>query len=291
MGGRTEKKSLEAYLYMLPALVMISVFIVVPIGASIYIMFTDYSVVGETHFVGYNNFIRAFRDKAFWTSLRNSLLFIVVVPVTQILALILAFLCARRRRGTLFFRTIFFVPSICSQVAIAIIWGNLIRNGVMDRIFMHLHLISRPLMLLSNKGTAILCLMLITIWQTVGFYMMIYLSGISNIPREIEDAARIDGADERQIIRYIFVPELKPLVWASTLNNIIDAVGIFDIVYILTQGGPNDTTLVINYYSYRKAFEDFQFGYAASIGTVQAIFIYLLMLGILVVYLRRKNMA
>lgn len=289
MKRKSRTKTAAAYAFILPALVMIIVFIVIPVAASIVIMFYDYSVVGQARFIGYDNFIKAFRDKGFINAVRNTLIFVIVVPVIQILSLFIAFLLGRKTKSRAFFRTVFFIPSICSQVAVSITWGNLIQDGILDDLFLRLHLISKPLMLLGNKKTAIICLMLITIWQNAGYYMMIYLSGINNIPEELEEAARIDGAGGYEIIRYIYLPELRSVIWIASLHCLILVIGIFDIVYIITQGGPNEATMVISYYSYKKAFEDFQFGYAAAIGAFQAVITYILSLGIFTVYFRKRR--
>ena len=131
--------------------------------------------------------------------------------------------------------------------------------------------ITQPLGFLGDSKTAMLCIMFITIWQGLGYYMMLYLSGLQSVPPELEEAAKVDGANNTQVVFKIMMPMLKPYIWFCSLNSIISAIGVFDVVYVLTKGGPADATNVINYYSYVKAFQDFQFGYAAAIGAVQAV--------------------
>lgn len=116
-----------------------------------------------------------------------------------------------------------------------------------------------------------LCIMFITVWQGLGYYMMMYLAGLQSIPQEIVEAAYVDGATPAKVFWHIKLPMLKPYIWFCSLNSVISAVGVFDAVFVLTQGGPDTATMVIAYYSYYKAFNSFEFGYAATIGFVQAL--------------------
>ena len=122
--------------------------------------------------------------------------------------------------------------------------------------------------------------MFITLWQGLGYYMMMYLAGLQGIPAELSEAARIDGAGTIKVITRIIVPQLKPFIWFCSLNSIISAIGVFDVVFVLTKGGPDNATMVINFYSYTKAFTDFKFGYAAAVGAVQAVITSIISIGI-----------
>ena len=132
--------------------------------------------------------------------------------------------------------------------------------------------------------------MFITVWQGLGYYMMMYLAGLQGIPEELTEAAEIDGANLIQTIFKIKIPLLKPYIWLCTLNSVISAIAVFDVVFVLTKGGPNNATMVINYYSYTKAFGDFQFGYAAAIGAIQGVLTTLLSIAVFV-YGRRGGMT
>lgn len=135
-----------------------------------------------------------------------------------------------------------------------------------------------------------ICLMFITIWQGLGYYMMMYLAGLQGIPQELCEAATIDGANAVKVFTRIKLLMLKPYIWFCSLNSVISAIGVFDVVFVLTKGGPNDATMVINYYSYTKAFSDFQFGYAAAIGAVQAVVTTMLSI-VVFVYGKRGGMT
>ena len=132
--------------------------------------------------------------------------------------------------------------------------------------------------------------MFITLWQGLGYYMMMYLAGLQGIPSELSEAARIDGAGTLKVITSIIIPQLKPFIWFCTLNSIISAIGVFDVVFVLSKGGPDNATMVINYYSYTKAFGEFRFGYAAAVGAVQAVLTGIVSI-VVFVYGRRGGMT
>ncbi len=266
------RQTIKAYLFMAPALIMIIVFVLVPIIGSLPLMFYNYSVLGKTEFIGLDNFRRAFGDPEFRISIINSILFVAVVPVLQFLSILLALLVNRKIKGISIFRTLIYIPVITSMVAVSIIWGFLFDpSGMINTVLMDAGIISSPLGFLSDGKTAMLCIMFITIWQGLGYYMMLYLAGLQSVPKELEEAAIVDGANKVQSLVKIKLPLLKPYIWFCSLNSVISAVGVFDVVYVLTKGGPYNATLVINYYSYVKAFSDFEFGYSAAIGAVQAV--------------------
>lgn len=266
------RQNLKAYGFMAPALIIILIFTIIPILGSLVLMFYDYSVLGTTKFIGLGNFKRAFADREFIISIKNSVIFVVIVPVIQILSIFLALLVNRKLAGMGIFRTLFYIPVVTSMVAVSIIWGFIFdSNGIINTALMEWGIISMPLGFLNSKNTAMICLMFITVWQGLGYYMMMYLAGLQGIPSDLAEAAQMDGANPLQIVFKIKIPLLKPYIWLCSLNSVISAIGVFDVVFVLTKGGPNDATMVINYYSYIKAFSDFQFGYAAAIGAVQAI--------------------
>lgn len=288
---RKRRQEIKAYGFMAPALIVILLFTIVPIVGSLILMFYDYSVLGQTKFVGWGNFVKAFKDRVFLISIKNSIFFVVVVPIIQILSILLAVLVNKKLPGIGFFRTLFYIPVVTSMVAVSIIWGFIFdSNGIINTALKEWGVISMPLGFLDDKNTAMICLMFITIWQGLGYYMMMYLAGLQGIPQELCEAATIDGASTAKVFTKIKIPMLKPYIWFCSLNSVISAIGVFDVVYVLTKGGPNDATMVINYYSYTKAFSDFQFGYAAAIGAVQAIITTLLSI-VVFVYGKRGGMT
>lgn len=287
---RSVRENIKAYLFMLPALILLTMFVFIPIVFSMPLMFFDYSVLGKTKFVGIDNFTRMFSDREFLISLCNSILFVGIVPIIQILSMLLAILVNRKLYGIVLFRVLFYIPVVTSMVAVSIMWGFLFDSqGLVNTVLLDKGLISAPLGFLGDKRTSLLCIMLITLWQGLGYYMMLYLSGLQSLPKEIEEASMIDGASSLQILTRIKIPLLKPYIWFCSLNSLISAVGVFDIVYILTKGGPNNATTVINYYSYVQAFSKYDFGYAAAVGAVQAIIVTILSISIFIYGKREKD--
>ncbi len=265
------RQTIAAYCFMAPAFVILILFAVIPIIGSIPLAFCDYSVVGQTKFIGIDNFTRAFSDPDFRVAIINSILFVLIVPPLQILSILLAILVNKKLPAISFFRVLYYIPVVTSMVAVAIIWGFLFdSNGAINTLLMNWGLISEPLGFKDSTNTAMLCVMFITIWQGLGYYMMLYLAGLQSIPAELEEAALIDGANKFTAMVKVKMPLLKPYIWFCTLNSLISAVGVFDIVFVLTKGGPNNATMVINYYSYYKAFNDYEFGYSAAVGLVLA---------------------
>lgn len=265
-------QALTAYLFMAPALVLLIVFVFVPIIASLPLAFTDYSVLGETKFIGLHNFVRAFQDPEFKIAMLNSILFVLIVPPIQILSILLAVLVNKKLKGISFFRVLFYIPVVTSMVAVSIIWNFLFdQNGAINTILKDWGVIKESIGFLGGTSTAMGCIMFITIWQGLGYYMMLYLSGLQSIPPELEEAAQVDGANKFVSMIKVKLPMLKPYIWFCTLNSVISAVGVFDIVFVLTKGGPNNSTMVMNYYSYFKAFNDYDFGYSAAVGLVLAL--------------------
>lgn len=261
---------------MAPALILLGVFVFYPIVGSLPLMFFDYSVISDAKFIGFGNFVKMFNDHEFWTALTNSILFVGIVPIIQILAIMLAFFVNRKLPGIKAFRTILYLPVVTSMVAVSIMWGFLFNsNGIINTFLLEHGLIKKALGFHHSAKTAMLCVGFVTIWQGLGYYMMLYLAGIQAIPRELSEAARVDGANGLQTMFHVNIPCLKPTIWFCSLNSVISAVSVFDVVYVLTEGGPNNATNVLNYYSYYKAFREFKFGYGAAVGAVQAVVVLL----------------
>lgn len=270
--SKTARETLKAYLFMAPALIMLAVFVFTPILLSLPLMFFDYSVLGETKWVGWQNFQTAFADRDFRIAILNTIIFVLVVPVIQILSIFLAVLVNQKLRGVTIFRTLFYIPVVTSMVAVSIMWKFIFDpNGIINTLLLNGGVIKTPLGFLADRNTALLCLMFITIWQGLGYYMMMYLAGLQSLSYDVIEAAMVDGANPFITFFRIKLPMLKPYIWFCTLNSIIAAVSVFDVVFVLTLGGPNNATMVINYYAYKNAFVDLRFGYSAAIGFVQAL--------------------
>ncbi|MGE8203792.1 carbohydrate ABC transporter permease [Heyndrickxia sp. NPDC080065] len=263
-----------AWIFMAPGLILLCLFVFWPIIYSVPLAFTNYSVIAETKFIGLDNFIRAFKDPDFLISLKNSLLYIIVVPFIQLFSILMAVLVNRKIKGIKFFRSAYYIPVVTSMVAVAIIWGWLLsQNGVVNYILMSVGVIDKKIGWLSDYNTALWVLMFITMWKGLGYYMMIYLAGLQSIPEDLIEAARIDGASRWQVIQKITIPLLKPYVFFCSLISLMAAIRVFDEVYVLTSGGPGSSTLTSSLYIYQQGFMKFNFGYSSALGLIVSVII------------------
>lgn len=290
---RKIREHITAYAFMAPALVILAVFVFYPIIYSVPLAFYDYSGMTEPTFVGWDNFTKAIHDEEFWIAIKHSVMFVMVVPVMQVLSIMLASLVNKKIRGISFFRVLYYIPVVTSMIAVSIIWNWIFNEngGVLNGILMQLGLIEDPIFWLGDANLALFMMMFITLWQGLGYYMMLYLAGLQSLSPEMEEAAVIDGASKLKTFVKIKVPLLKPYVWFCSLLSVISAVSVFDVIFALKEdGGPDNATLVANLFSYRKAFMNFEFGYSAAIGVLVSIIILLLSIAVFA-YGRRGGMS
>lgn len=281
--------TLLSYLFMFPALLILAVFLFYPTLAGLPLSLFKYSGVGSTKFVGFENFERAIGDKDFWIAMKNSVSFVLVVPIIQLLSLMLAVLVNNRLRGITFFRVLFYVPVVTSMIAVSIMWGFLFDpDGLINGILKQIGLIQSPIYFLADPKWAMPSLMFVTIWQGLGYYMMMYLAGLQSIPSDLVDAARIDGASRASAFFRVTLPMMRPYVWVCSLFSVLSALGVFDVAFAMTKGGPDKATLVMNLYVYNKAFSNLEFGYATAIGLLMSIITTTLSI-ILMLYGRKGN--
>ncbi|MXO77645.1 ABC transporter permease subunit [Paenibacillus sp. OT2-17] len=261
--------SFTAWDFMTPGLLLLAVFVFWPIIYSIPLALTDYSVISDTHFVGLDNFEAAFKDRNFLISIWNSLLYVLIVPFLQIFSILMAVLVNSRIPGIKIFRTSYYIPVVTSMVAVALIWSWLLgNNSVVNYLLMQVGLISKDIHWLSDSNLALYVLMFITMWKGLGYYMMLYLAGLQNIPQDLYEAARVDGASRWRLIVHITLPLLRPYVLFCTLISLMSAIRVFDEVYVLTKGGPGTATLTSSLYIFQKGMEQFNFGYASALGLI-----------------------
>lgn len=258
---------LIAYTFLLPALLFMGVFTFYPIIRGLPLAFTNYSVVGETEWVGWRNFQFALQDETFRTAFKHSLQYLLVVPVIQFLSILIAVLVNRELPGIRLFRTAYYVPVVTSMVAVAITWQWMYQgNGLINWLLLKLHIISEPISWLGDEKWALPAVMAVTVWKGLGYYMVIYLAGLQSIPKELNEAAMIDGAGGWQVIRHITIPMLQPFILLASIVSCQAALGVFDEVLTMTDGGPHNATITNALYSYKVAFQNFEFGRGAAIG-------------------------
>lgn len=267
-------ESFSAWAFMTPGLVFLAIFTFWPILYGIPLALTDYSVIAETRYVGFENFTRAFQDHNFTVSLWNSLVYVLIVPVIQVISILMAILVNSRLPGVKLFRAAYYIPVVTSMVAVALIWSWLLgNNGVVNYLLIQAGIIDGQVSWLSSSSTALYVLMFITMWKGLGYYMMLYLAGLQGIPSDLYEAARVDGAGPLRLVVHVTIPLLRPHILFCTLISIMGAVRVFDEVYILTKGGPGTSTLTSSVYIFQKGLEQFNFGYASALGLIVSVII------------------
>jgi putative chitobiose transport system permease protein len=259
-----------------PGVLLLLVFTFYPIVYGLPLAFTNYSAVDVTKWTGVKNFSKMFTDPDFWISLKNSLFYVIVVPVIQILSILMAVLVNHKLRLVHFFRVAYFIPVVTSMTAAAIAWKWLFEEqGILNYFLKTLGIIKNPVSFMADTHLALYGVMCVTIWKGLGYYMMIYLAGLQSIPQEMQEAAKIDGANRRQVIWHVTIPLLKPFVVLCSLLSVMGAIQVFDEVFVMhgPKGDPASATLVTGIYTYKIAFQDFNFGYAAAVGLVVSLII------------------
>lgn len=264
------KKYLTPYLFLLPALLVLLVTVFWPVCQAFYLSLTNYSDLSQApQWIGFANYRKLWADKVFWQTLGNTLLYLIcVVPILVTAPLGLAILVNQKLRGISWFRAFYYTPVIISMVVAGIAWRWLYaENGLLNQFLTHIGFKDGIPWLTSPKW-AIYSVMAVTVWKGLGYYMVIYLAGLQSIPSELYEAAAIDGSDGVKKHWDITVPLMKPYLFLVAVISAISATKVFEEVYIMTQGGPRNSSKTIVYYLYEQAFNNLEISYACTIGLV-----------------------
>lgn len=261
-------------------IIYFSVFIICPLLLGMYgSLFNWNPLIGQFDFIGFKNYINLFKDKLFLPSLFNTFFFAAVVVIARIIiGLALAVAINSFVRSKSFFRSIYFMPTITSIFAISLVWQWLYDPtiGVYNTI---LRAIGLPVLrFLNDAKLALPSIMLMTIWKEYGFAMVLFLAGLTNIPKQFIEASYLDGANKIKSFWYITLPLLKPTMTFVAVISMISYLQTFTQIYVMTKGGPGFSTYTIVYMIYREAFMKFQFGYGSAIAVVLFIIIIILSL-------------
>lgn len=253
-------------LFMSPTMLLMAVFVVVPICMSVYYSLLNWDGIGQGTFVGIKNYIEMLGDERFLNSVKNSLLYAVCSLLIQLpISLILAIVVANVSRGEKFYRTTFFIPVIISSVVIGQLWQKVYNGdyGLLNAFLSMLGIQGQDW--LGQESTALIAAFIPNLWQYIGYHMLIMYAGIKSISPDINEAARIDGANRLQIAWKITIPLLKPIIQVCVTFSLIGALKIFDLIYVLTGGGPFFSTEVPTIYMYKTIFDSFNYGYGSAI--------------------------
>jgi putative chitobiose transport system permease protein len=266
------QRKLTPYLFLLPAIALLTLTIFLPAIQAFSLSFTQYELTDITQapqWIGLKNFQRLWSDRVFWQTIRNTLLYLAgVVPILVIAPLFLAIIVNQKLRGINWFRTAFYTPVVISMVVAGIAWKALYtQNGLLNQFLEKLGF-AEGIPWLTDPNLALWSVMVVTIWKGLGYYMVIYLAGLQSISPELYEAAAIDGSDGWQKHLDLTIPLMRPYLFLVTIISAISATKVFEEIYIMTQGGPRNSSKTIVYYLYERAFQDLDITYACTIGLV-----------------------
>ncbi|MBA4494690.1 carbohydrate ABC transporter permease [Paenactinomyces guangxiensis] len=266
--AKKRKIPLVPYLFLLPAIVLFFTFDYLPTLSAFYYSFTEYHVLAPAEWVGLENYRNMVDDPKFWTSIQNSFTyFLIIVPSLVSIPLFLAILVNQKLRGIHLFRMIYYLPVITSMVAVAIVWKYLYHPaGLLNAVLQLFGLQQESVNWLLNTDTALPAVAILESWKAMGFYMVIYLAGLQSIPKELVEAAKIDGANRFRVVWHVYLPQLRPIIAVTLVLSTLNTVQMFTSIYIMTGGGPLDSTLSLPLYIYQKAFVELDMGYATAMG-------------------------
>ncbi|ACZ41747.1 binding-protein-dependent transport systems inner membrane component [Thermobaculum terrenum ATCC BAA-798] len=263
------RREWTAYLFLSPGLILFAVFTVFSVGFSFYLSFHQWNILEpQKPFVGMQNYRELLHDRYFLGAIVNTLYFAAVsVPVTMAIGLLVALMLNTQIRFRGLFRTLYYLPGVTSLVVAAIIWKWVFSGdyGLLNYYLLKLHIIDKPILWLSDRNLAMPAVITVSVWQGVGFHMVVYLAALQSIPQEIYDAAKVDGASAFRRLIYITVPLLRPTMFFQFVVAMIGSLQVFGQILLMTGGGPIRRTTTVAFYLYQKAFRDFEMGYAAAI--------------------------
>jgi multiple sugar transport system permease protein len=263
------RQAIAGYLFVAPAMLIFGAFTLLPVVIALYLSFTDYDVFTKMNWIGIANYQDVFDDEYFWRALVNTVVYTTTsVPLSMAIGLGLALLLNQKLKGLGIYRTVYYVPVVTSMVAVAMIWVQLF-----DPLY---GVISNGLETIGLKGIdwlgdprlAMPSVIAVSVWKVIGWNMLIYLAGLQAIPEYLKEAAAIDGANRRQTFWRITLPLLQPTTFFIFVTSLIGAFQVFDVVYVMTGGGPANATTTLVHQIYNAAFKALDMGYAAAMSFV-----------------------
>lgn len=281
---RVRRDALTFLAFVAPNFVLLAVFTFWPVAYSLYLSFLKWNMVAKSRpFIGLANYQTMVSDPVFWLVVRNTFLLAAVTVIVKLaLALALALLLNQRLIGRSIYRAVIFSPTFTTSVAVAMVWGWILDPSFgLLRVFLNAVGLASPNWL-GDVHWALPAVMIVVIWGGVGYDMVIFLAGLQGIPQELYDAARVDGASPPQVFRKITFPLLSPTTFFLLVISVIGALKAFDVVAVLTQGGPLNSSNVYVHYLYQNAFSWFKTGYASALALV----LFVAILGITLVQVR-----
>ena len=275
----TNRRRVTGFLFVLPAVLFMLVFFIFPLLMTVWMSFHDWPLLGVPVFIGIKNYVTMLQDGQFWASLWFTTQYTVMVTVPIfVLAFLLALLVNLPLAGIGIFRTAYFVPVVIGLGTSSLLWVWLLndRVGIINTLLSDLGLIDKPIVWLAQKNTAILAIIVSVVWKTVGFTMILLLSGMQAIPDDIYQAAMVDGASYWNRLTHIMLPLLRRTIALALVLSVIGSYLAFDQFYIMTRGGPQNQTITTVYWIFNNSFTYFKMGYGAALSLVLLVILALL---------------
>ena len=270
-GRLAYRRQITGLLFVLPAVTFAAVFFVIPLIMTAWMSLHDWPLLGAHSFIGLDNYVQMLSDRQFWASLGFTTKYtLMVTPPIFILAFILAMLVNLPLRGVGFFRTAYFLPYVIGLGTSSLLWVWLLngRVGPFNAILQSFGLIQKPVVWLGQYDTAMFAIIFSVVWKTVGFTMVLLLTGMQAIPRELYHAAMVDGADFLARLRFVTMPLLRRTFALALVLSVIGSYLAFDQFYIMTRGGPRNQTISVVYWIFNNSFTYYKMGYGAALSIV-----------------------
>lgn len=266
-----QRRKLTGLLFVLPTVLFVTVFFIIPLAMTVFMSFHDWPLIGEQSWIGTTNYSELAKDRQYLKSLDFTFRYtILVTPPIFILGFVLASLVRHKIPFIGFYRTIFFLPVVIGLGVSSLLWVWMLdqRVGIFNKILLDLHLIAKPQLFLAKPTTAMNVIILSVVWKTVGFTMILLLAGLQSIPDELYESADVDGAGYFRKLVYITLPLMRRTIALALILSVIGSVLAFDQFYIITRGGPRNSTISIVYWIFNNSFTYWKMGYGAAMSIV-----------------------
>ncbi|MBD0415599.1 carbohydrate ABC transporter permease [Oryzicola mucosus] len=269
--GRQRRKQLAGLLFIAPALILVATFFVIPLGMAFWMSLHNWPLLGRPRFIGFGNYIRLTQDAQFWSSMRFTVYYTVIVTIAIFaVAFPLALFAEKAHRFTKFYRTAFFLPVVVGFGSASLLWAWLldVDSGLFSPAAEYLGLMTTRINLLADFDTTFWSIIIMVVWKTAGFNMIILLTGLQGISTEVQEAARIDGASSLQRFRRITLPLMRRTIALALILSVSGSMLAFDQFYIIADGGPQNRTVTAVYWIFSQSFGSFRLGYGAALSMV-----------------------
>ncbi len=260
--------NMTPWLFLLPAMIMFAVYVLYPIIQSISLSFYEWDGLGDKVWVGWANYVELFDDDNFWTSLKNNVIWLIFFMLAPVIGLAIALFLNQEVAGVRLAKSLFFFPFVISQVVVGLVfaWFYDPSFGLMGHLMRFVGM--EPFSLLGDETTVTYAIIAAGLWPQIAYCMILYLTGLNSLNPEQIEAARLDNASGFKMLWYVILPQLRPATFIAIVVTIIGALRSFDLIAIMTDGGPYGSSSVLAYYMYEQSISSYRMGYGAAIATV-----------------------